>query len=242
MYRLLKDRGGCWITVDPETLARHLAVYSAIAGDRAAEFLDDEMKGFSGESEIDVAGISTHFLRKNGSKSEKADSSESEQEFIQNGFLVEKIPFVTGSYELRSFAFLKPEVVNRLKKNLADVHLWKFSVNPDFASKDIQKSDKAFHLQSETDKNILKLVISGRLDSLSAPLLLQKWDEKRASTDIQKVEISCENLAYISSAGLRVLMMICKELNKGQLILLHPTPEVREIIAKTGFADYFQMQ
>ena len=242
VYRLLRERGGCWITVDPETLARHLAVYSAIAGDRAAEFLSDEMKGFSGESGIDVTGRSSPFLRKKGGNSEKANSSESEQEFTQNGFLVEKIPFVTGTYELRSFSFLQPDVIEKLKKNLSHVHLWKFTVNPDFVSDETQDSGEAFRLKAETGEHTLRFVVSGRLDSLSAPLLLKAWDEKRSSMDIRKAEIDCGNLEYISSAGLRVLLMISKSLTEGPLVLCHTKPEVREILTTTGFADLFQLE
>ena len=242
IYRLLKERGGSWITVDPETLARHLAVYSAISGDRAAEFLQDEMKGFSKESEIDVTGKSTPFLQEKGDKPEEADSSESEQEFVQNGFFVEKIPFVTPNYELRSFSFLQPDVVDKLKKNLSHVHLWKFTVNPDFTSKSILKSGKPFRLKVEAAGNTVHFTVSGRLDSLSSPLLLQKWDEERTARDIRKAEIDCKNLEYISSAGLRVFMMINKNLTESPLVLTHVSPDVKVIITTTGFSDFFQMQ
>ena len=242
IHRLLKERGGCWITVDPETLARHMAVFTAIAGDRASDILNEEMRGFSKESEVDVTGKSIPFLKKHGSGPEKASNSESEQEFLQNGFLVEKIPFTEGNLTLRSFSFLQPEIIEKLMKNLADVHIWKFTVNPDFAGKEEDKAEESPNIKAVLSESTLHFTLSGRIDSLSAPLLLKLWEKKRASEEFHQVEIDCKDLQYVSSAGLRVLEMIKKELGKGSMALMNVSDEVREILSVTGFEDSFQIR
>ena len=240
IYRLLKERGGCWITVDPETLARHMAVFTAIAGDRASVILKEEMRGFSKESEVDVTGKSRPFLKKDGSGSEKASSSETEQEFLQNGFLVEKIPFTEGDLTLRSYAFLQPETIEKLRKNLADVHVWKFTVNPDFTEKEKDDAEDSPNIKAVLSDGTLRFTLSGRIDSLSSPLFLELWEEKKTSEKFHRVEIDCKDLQYISSAGLRVLMMMKKDLGKDAMVLLNVSDEVREILSVTGFEVFLQ--
>ena len=252
IFRLLKIRGGCWVTVDPEAVARHLVVYSAIDEDRASEIFRKEKNGFSRDSQMDLASINALFLKKDGTLPDEADYSRYEQQFLQNGLLVEKIPFTRGGYELRSFAFLQPEVIEKLKKALSGIHVWKFTVNPDFLSeksdhsedsKDPEVSIEGFRFRTETVGDILRFILSGRLDSLGAPLLLKVWEEKKASGEFHRVEIDCKNLRYISSAGLRVLLIIRKALPGEQpLILLHVSKEVREILDSAGFTEIIRVE
>ena len=242
IHRLLKKRGGCWITVDPETLARHMAVFTAVAGDRAPEILREEMRGFSRESEVDVTGKSGPFLKKDSGGSEKASNSETEQEFLQNGFLTEKIPFTEGGLTLRSFSFLQPETIGKLRENLTDVHVWKFTVNPDFTGKEKKDAEECPSIKAVLSDGTLRFTLSGRIDSLSSPLFLKLWEKKKASEKFQRVEIDCKDLQYVSSAGLRVLVMIKKDLGKGALVLLNVSDEIREILSVTGFENFFQIR
>jgi anti-sigma B factor antagonist len=48
-----------------------------------------------------------------------------------------------------------------------------------------------------------------------------------------------ENLQYISSAGLRVLLIIKKSLPGNELILHNVNDTVEEILDTTGFSDLF---
>ena len=88
----------------------------------------------------------------------------------------------------------------------------------------------------------LRFTLSGRIDSLSSPLFLELWEKKKASEKVHRVEIDCKDLQYISSAGLRVLMMMKKDLGKDAMVLLNVSDEVREILSATGFEDYFQIR
>ena len=234
IYRLLKKRGGCWITVDPETLARHMAVFTAIAGARAPEILREEMRGFSREAEVDVSAKSSPFLKKDSGGAEKAISSESEEEFLQNGFLVEKIPFVGDDFTLRSYAFLQTETIEKLKKSLAHVHVWKFTVNPYFPGIENDKVAERSNIRTGLSDGTLRFTLSGRMDALSSPLFLKLWEKEKEGRKFQRVEIDCRDLQYLSSAGLRVLMIIQKDLGKDAMVLLHVPDEIREILSVTG--------
>ena len=51
--------------------------------------------------------------------------------------------------------------------------------------------------------------------------------------------INCEDLVYISSAGLRVILKTYKMLaSKKGLILTNVSDEVREVFEITGFSDF----
>lgn len=81
------------------------------------------------------------------------------------------------------------------------------------------------------------VLLAGELNSDSAPLLEK---EMRAVLDNEKprhLVISLENLSLITSAGLRVLLVLAKELRKveGNVALYSPKPNVREIFEITGF-------
>ena len=51
--------------------------------------------------------------------------------------------------------------------------------------------------------------------------------------------IDCTDLKYISSAGLRVLMIIKKALPENELILHNVNEPIMDILDTTGFSDLF---
>ena len=51
--------------------------------------------------------------------------------------------------------------------------------------------------------------------------------------------IDCADLDYISSAGLRVLLIIKKALPENEFILLNVNKPIMEILDTTGFSDLF---
>ena len=53
------------------------------------------------------------------------------------------------------------------------------------------------------------------------------------------MEVDCADLQYISSAGLRVLLIIKKSLPGNELILHNVNETVEEILDTTGFSDLF---
>ena len=81
---------------------------------------------------------------------------------------------------------------------------------------------------------ILLVNLEGRLDTQTAPEF-----ENFLKTNLQgadSVEINCEKLTYVSSAGLRVLLATQKK-TKGALKLINVCEAVMEVFEMTGFAD-----
>ncbi len=92
-------------------------------------------------------------------------------------------------------------------------------------------------LNKENDKLIISL--EGRLDTNTSPELeseYKKLDEKNIVLDLEK-------LNYISSAGLRVLLTMQKEMNKkGSLEIINVCDEVLDIFEVTGFNDILNIK
>lgn len=87
------------------------------------------------------------------------------------------------------------------------------------------------------DNGKLKIAISGRLDTTTAPELEKELD----FTGITSVEFDLADLEYVSSAGLRVILMVQKNM-KGNFVLKNVKPEIMEIFEITGFADILTIE
>ena len=87
------------------------------------------------------------------------------------------------------------------------------------------------------DNGKLKVAISGRLDTTTAPELEKELD----FTGITSVEFVLAELEYVSSAGLRVILMVQKNM-KGNFVLKNVKPEIMEIFEITGFADILTIE
>lgn len=82
----------------------------------------------------------------------------------------------------------------------------------------------------------LNVVLTGRLDTITAP---QLEAELKASLDgITELILDFQNLEYLSSAGLRVLLAAQKVMNRqGTMTVMHVSDTVQEIFEVTGFID-----
>lgn len=80
------------------------------------------------------------------------------------------------------------------------------------------------------------ILLSGRLDSVSAPAA-----ESAIIAEIEagatRLALDCSGVAYVSSAGLRVFLVVAKRIKAlgGRLALASLRPEVREVFAISGF-------
>ena len=84
------------------------------------------------------------------------------------------------------------------------------------------------------EKDICTVAISGRIDTLTAPALESVFREVSPKSD--KVIFDMADVEYISSAGMRVLIIVHREMSaKGGFVLRHPTKNVMTILSLTGF-------
>ena len=82
--------------------------------------------------------------------------------------------------------------------------------------------------------NSLELVIGGRLDTGTAPELEAKL--KQIAKDTQTLYLNLANVQYISSAGLRVVLLAHKLMlpTGGKMIIRQPSAFAKQVLEATG--------
>ncbi|MBR4332486.1 MAG: STAS domain-containing protein [Clostridia bacterium] len=87
----------------------------------------------------------------------------------------------------------------------------------------------------------LTVALEGRLDTVTAPEL--DADLKTSLEGVDSLILDLTELAYISSAGLRVLLSAHKAMSgKGGMKVVHANEIVREVLEVTGFADILNIE
>ena len=85
----------------------------------------------------------------------------------------------------------------------------------------------------------LQVSVEGRLDTITAPDFESALINN--TNGVSSVVIDCENLVYVSSAGLRVLLSTHKRM-KGAMKLINVCELVMEVFEMTGFADIWVIE
>ena len=85
-----------------------------------------------------------------------------------------------------------------------------------------------------------KIVLSGRIDSANAPELETELTEILGKNSFTELEVDCEGLKYISSAGLRLVLKLRKAC--AGVRVTNVCPEVYEIFQMTGFTEMMEVQ
>ena len=86
------------------------------------------------------------------------------------------------------------------------------------------------------EKEELCLALEGRLDTVTAPQLEKELSE--SLTGVKELVMDFQDLEYISSAGLRVLLSAQKIMNRqGSMKVTGVNEIVMEIFEVTGFSD-----
>ena len=96
-------------------------------------------------------------------------------------------------------------------------------------------------IQKTKNDTTLTLTIQGRIDTTTAPQL--EAEVKADVEGITELRLDFADVAYISSAGLRVLLSAQKLMNRqGRMVLLHVNESVMEIFEVTGFVDILTIE
>ncbi|MFN4119929.1 STAS domain-containing protein [Acidovorax sp.] len=96
------------------------------------------------------------------------------------------------------------------------------------------------NLEQEHRGDILILRPCGRLDSSSSPEL-ERVVTEQLDAGTQRLVFDLSQLDYISSAGLRVVLLAGKKMraSKGRLVLVGLQTMVREVFDMSGFLSLF---
>ena len=227
IHHLLQKHGGSWVTTDRAYAFRDreiahaalnydeklMAIYEAVTG-KAASTAAAVKFGNNVFFDADDDKVKA-FVEKMGFELKEIPMSD---------YLPEKLGSVSGSADA---------AVREVFKNM---YFWEMTVKT--AAPEQRTNEKAFSVSTSKQGSTLQVYISGRLDTLTAPELLSKFNE--AEAPVEAIELHVDDMSYISSAGLRILLIMYKSLeDKSRFKMFGVSKNVREIIETTGFDSVF---
>ena len=97
------------------------------------------------------------------------------------------------------------------------------------------------NIEKNLNGTTLTLTVSGRLDTTNAPQL--EGELKTSLPGVEHLILDFSELAYLSSAGLRVLLGTQKIMNKqGDMVVRNVNETVADIFDVTGFSDILTIE
>jgi len=91
-------------------------------------------------------------------------------------------------------------------------------------------------VQEEREGDVLIMIPVGRIDSSNAPIF-ERLVKDRIDDGETKIVVDFTKLSFISSSGMRVLLIGAKNIqsNQGKLVLCSMRDSIREIFSISGF-------
>ena len=96
-------------------------------------------------------------------------------------------------------------------------------------------------IEKKINNDAVTLIVSGRLDTQTAPELENELDSVLAG--LKELTLDFTNLEYVSSAGLRVILKAQKAMNiQGSMKLTGVNDCIMEVFDITGFLDILTIE
>ena len=224
---VLKEHGGAWYTSDWGVDYEKFATFAMSSPEAAAVYNQSRLMTMK------ASGIF------------QPDLAWKEDEIIaflnEHGLNVEKIPFYTDDEQVLTLFGYNGEGLEKAKALLKEATIWKMT--PDESTSFSEKIEGAKEVANlkmyyTVNKKVLNMNLTGRVDTISGPALLEIIEA--ADSDITSLIINAANLEYISSAGLRVLLIGVKKI--GEVKVINASEGVKDIFAVTGFDNMMQVE
>lgn len=236
---ILKEHGGCWVTADTETGMQYIMTMQPIAGDRFMEIMMKSKTTAEDKSDVNV-GSNSLTVSPQGDVSQNMKNA---MTFLaRHGLKAERMILAEHMPGINSLSHVSPEQAQAIKQNMQKCAYWKITVSDTGAevdTADLRAED--FDMQASVTNGTLNLRLKGRVDTLTAPNMLALFERVAAENKLSCVDIDCGELDYISSAGLRVLLIMKKECPDG-VKLTGINQVVREILEQTGFDSVLDIE
>lgn len=235
--RILQEHGGCWITSDPETGIQFVLTTRAIFGDRFMEVLLRNQKQAQDKSDVAVTSRTLVVSLKNAEQNIR-----SAMMFLAKyGLRAERMIVGEHAPELKSLKMAAPEQAEAIRQTMGQFAFWKITLIPGKQLDTAGAASETFDVKAELAQEKLSLRLLGRLDTLTAPPLIAFFEETAAENTVDEVDVDCAKLDYISSAGLRALLMMQKKCEKG-VTIRNINEVVKEILEQTGFDSVLNVE
>ena len=233
---LLREFGGCWVTYDPESSSLTMATMKTIVGEEALKTMMTSWKALSDKSDLAVS-IDLNVM--NVSAFDYQNGVAKLTDYLRSmGLKAERIPVVRYMPELASIADLPEETKAALKKALEPLCIWKMTLDETYAPAQTASQGGGFAVDVKTAGGVMTIALRGRVDSMTAPDFLAAYEQAAAAEGRpEKIAVDASALEYISSAGLRALLIMIKAVGEGNLSVTGQNETVQAIFEQTGFAD-----
>ncbi len=223
IHQLLSEFGGCWYISDSHFEELIATTYAELTGRNMNEIMQADSSGSREISEI-----------ADDKRSFTEWKFDERRNFVEShGFAIKKFYFAD---KVKVIPSLKdnPALMQRILSEYQGLEGWILTAEATNAT-DNQKFvpfAQEFALKDET----LSISISGRLDTITAPKLLQKYEEERAKYRFKEIHINAAELEFISYAGLRVLNILRDSLEDKNLFKIdNADGKVENILKENGF-------
>ena len=235
--RLLIKYDGCWITSDPEMMIQNTQIMRAIAGERFKDVINNLIQAFESKADIHV-DVPVLMIRP--WEDVKADRETALAFLSSHGLKAERMEVGRYMPEIESLSVLKPEVAETVRKGMEQCAYWKITPSDDVKPVSVEYDDVDFNVRALQTESRLDIYLSGRMDTLTAPRVLELFEKMAKESAVDNVVVECSELQYISSAGLRVLLIMYKAC-RGGLVLTDTNEVVTEILKQTGFDMFIRL-
>lgn len=200
IHRLLQEFGGCWYTSDSQFTDLMAITYAVLTGGNKNDILEANNAGVNRLSNVDN---SDHVFI--------AGTLEERRHFLEEcGFFVKSFHYPDKLKKIPSLQD-NPALMERVISAYQEIEEWILTAE---GTNSVEKQEFELHFSQDLflKDNVLSIRICGRLDTITAPELLQKYEEQRAKDAFIEIEIDATELSYVSYAGLRVFRIMCESL------------------------------
>jgi anti-sigma B factor antagonist len=98
------------------------------------------------------------------------------------------------------------------------------------------------NIKQESAGNIVILALNGRLDTLNFSLLENELNQL-VEKNQKDIILDCQNMDYVSSSGLRILLKALKQVKavQGRFTICNLQPQIIQIFKISGFDHLFEL-
>ncbi len=236
---VLEEHGGCFVTPDYCSGAFYRAVFFPMYGqEEGMQLLLASAKALEETSDATLR-VSE---KKKSLLSGKGDDI-ARDFFEARGLKIENVPFYDYGTRLMAIEKTDPEVAETIKAELNKTMAWVITLDekPEKAN-GVADAGRNRESRMFVEGDVLRVELAGRVDSINAPVFIEQYETLAKDHKIETVTVNMKNLEYISSAGLRFLLMMKKSVSGKYVGIKNANPEVMEIFNITGFAEILDME
>ena len=226
--RLLQKHGGSWVVTDRAYFLHDKELVAATLEN------DPQLTGMYA-AVTNRAAATTADVKFNDSVFFDSDDAKVRDFIRRMGFELHEVCMADYLPDHLGALDATPQVEPAVREVFQKMMFWEFTVAESAAAKPAPaEANLPFRVDSAMKDGTFEVTIQGRMDTITAPELLKQFQE--AGSGIQGIHVDVSRMPYVSSAGLRVLLMMYKSLeNKDRFEMTGVSDEVREILETTGF-------